>query len=445
MTEIKKHIKSTLTLAYPVIIGQLGFIMMGVVDSIMVGKLGATPLAAASLANGLFIFILIVGIGISYAITPLVAISVGAEKHSEAGEIFHQALIIDLITGIILMLLVFACSDFLKYMNQPAGVVRQAKSYMNILGFSIMPVMLFQTYKQFIEGLSFTRPAMVFSIIANIVNWFVNWILIFGNLGFPAMGLDGAGWATFFSRLFMGIGLMWFVMSSKEFSGYDVAFRFKKPVLKIIRKILALGLPSAFQYIFEVGAFSFAAVMIGWLGTKALAAHQIAINLASVSFMCALGISAAGAIRVGNAVGRDDVKEIRRAGFSAIILGQILMGSFGIIFIVFRNFLPTLYISDPNVISTASVLLIIAAIFQIADGTQAVGIGILRGLTDVKGPTLITFIAYWVIGLPIAYLLGFTYQMSVKGVWIGLLIGLTASATMLSFRFNGKSRVKVVI
>ena len=188
MTEIKKHIKSTLTLAYPVIIGQLGFIMMGVVDSVMVGKLGATPLAAASLANGLFIFILIIGIGISYAITPLVAISVGAEKHSEAGEIFHQALIIDLITGIILMLLVFTCSDFLKYMNQPAGVVSQAKSYMNILGFSILPVMLFQTYKQFIEGLSFTRPAMVFSIVANLVNWFFNWVLIFGNLGFPEMG-----------------------------------------------------------------------------------------------------------------------------------------------------------------------------------------------------------------------------------------------------------------
>jgi MATE family multidrug resistance protein len=161
--------------------------------------------------------------------------------------------------------------------------------------------------------------------------------------------------------------------------------------------------------------------------------------------MCALGISAAGGIRVANSVGKNDVKEIRRAGFSAIILAQLMMGSFGILFILFRDYLPTLYIGDPKVISTASTLLIIAAIFQIADGTQAVGIGILRGLTDVKGPTLITFIAYWVIGLPVAYLLGFTYRMSVQGVWIGLLFGLTASAIMLSFRFNRKSRQEVVI
>jgi MATE family multidrug resistance protein len=445
MPAFKVHIKNTLSLAYPVIIGQLGYIAMGVVDSIMVGKLGATPLAAASLANGLFIFILIIGLGISYAITPLVAISVGAERHSESGIIFRQGLLVDMVTGIVLMLLVFICSDFLKYLNQPPGVVKLAKSYMNILGFSILPIMLFQSYKQFIEGLSFTRPAMVFSIIANIVNWFVNWLLIFGNWGFPAMGLDGAGWATFFSRLFMGIGLMWFVMASPTFSEYDMTFHFKQFDLKVIKKILALGLPSAFQYVFEVGAFTFAAVMIGWLGTQQLAAHQIAINLASVSFMCALGVSAAGAIRVGNAVGKNDVKEIRRSGFSAIVLGQIIMGTFGIIFIFFRKFLPTLYISDPSVISTASVLLIIASIFQIADGTQAVGIGILRGLTDVKGPTLITFIAYWVIGLPVAYVLGFTYQLSVEGVWIGLLIGLTASATMLSFRFNRKSRERVVI
>ena len=445
MSAIKQHIKSTLELAYPVIIGQLGFITMGVVDSIMVGKLGATPLAAASLANGIFIFILIIGMGISFAITPLVAISVGAEKHSECGVIFRQALIVDMVFGVLLMLLVFFCSDLLKYLNQPPGVVKLAKSYMNILGFSILAVMLFQTYKQFIEGLSFTRPAMVFAILANIVNWFVNWLLIFGNWGFPEMGLDGAGWATFFSRLFMAIGLMWFVLKSPKFTEYDVTFHFKRIDVKIIKKILALGLPSAFQYVFEVGAFSFAAVMIGWLGTKELAAHQIAINLASISFMCALGVSAAGGIRVGNAVGKNDVKEIRRAGFSAIILGQIIMGSFGIIFIIFKNLLPTFYISDPSVISTASVLLIIAAIFQIADGTQAVGIGILRGLTDVKGPTLITFIAYWVIGLPVAYLLGFTYQMSVQGVWIGLLFGLSASAIMLSFRFNRKSRERVII
>jgi len=445
MNEIKLHIRNTLRLSYPVIIGQLGFIMMGVVDSLMVGNIGATPLAAASLANSLFILILVIGIGISYAITPLVAIAVGANKFSDCGIIFRQALIVDMVFGILLMLFVFVCSGFLIYLNQPPEVVKLATSYLNILGFSILPVMLFQTYKQFIEGMSIMRPAMVLTIMANFINAFVNWVLIYGNFGFPAMGLDGAGWATFSSRLFMGIGLMWFVMSSSQFSQYDVTFHFRKINIKVIKKLLGLGLPSAFQYIFEVGAFSFAAIMIGWLGTKQLAAHQIAINLASISFMCALGISAAGSIRVGNAVGKQDVKEIRRAGFSAILVGQGMMASFGIIFIIFQKFLPTLYIDDQTVISLASSLLIIASIFQIADGTQAVGIGILRGLTDVKGPTVITFIAYWILGLPIGYVLGFMFDMSVQGVWIGLLIGLTASATMLTLRFNKKSRQRVIL
>ncbi|HKI78974.1 MAG TPA: MATE family efflux transporter [Ignavibacteriaceae bacterium] len=445
MQNFKIHIKNTLILAYPVIIGQLGYIMMGVVDSLMVGNLGATPLAAAALANSIFMVILVVGIGISFAITPLVAILVGAEKHSECGVIFRQALLVDMLSGLILMSVVFIGTNFLAYLNQPEEVVTLARSYLNILGFSILPVMLFQTYKQFIEGLSVMRPAMILTIIANFINAFLNWIFIYGNLGFESMGLDGAGWATFGSRLFMGIGLMWFVMTSSNFKQYDVTFHFRKIDYKVIKKILGIGLPSAFQYIFEVGAFSFAAVMIGWLGTKELAAHQIAINLASISFMCALGVSAAGSIRVGNAVGKQDIKEIRRAGFSAIFIGQVMMGSFGVLFIIFNNLLPSLYISDPAVISMAATLLIIASIFQIADGTQAVGIGILRGLTDVKVPTIITFVAYWILGLPIGYVLGFTLNMGVKGVWIGLLIGLTGSAIMLSLRFNHKSRQKIAI
>jgi len=187
----------------------------------------------------------------------------------------------------------------------------------------------------------------------------------------------------------------------------------------MIKKLLGLGLPSAVQYVFEVGAFFFAVIMVGWLGTKQLAAHQIALNLASISFMAALGVSAAGGIRVANEVGKQNIAEVRRAGFSAIILGGSIMACFGIIFITLRNFLPTLYIDDASVVSIASTLLIIASIFQIADGVQAVGIGVLRGLTDVKWPTLITFIAYWVLGLPSAYLFGFILKFNVQGVWIG--------------------------
>jgi MATE family multidrug resistance protein len=445
MQSLKTHIKNTFILAYPVIIGQLGFIMMGVVDSLMVGKLGAPPLAAASLGNHLMIVIFVIGIGTSMAVTPLVAISVGAKKYEECGVYFRQSLLVNLVLACVLMMVVIIGAELIIYFDQPQNVTVQATSYTRILGFTAIPMMLFQTYKQFIEGLSVMRPAMVITLIANVVNAFTNWVLIYGNLGFPAFGLDGAGWATFTSRVFMALALMIFVMRNRFFKQYDVSFHFKSINFTIIKRILSIGLPSGFQYFFEVGAFSAAVIMVGWLGTTRLAAHQIAINLASISFMAVLGISAAGSIRVGNAVGKQDTSETRKAGFTAIISGAVIMACSGLIFIIFRNYLPTLYVDDNSVTTIASSLLIIAALFQLSDGTQAVGIGILRGLTDVKIPTAITFIAYWLVGLPVGYLLGFTFELGVQGVWYGLLFGLTTSAVLLTLRFNAKSKHLVKI
>jgi len=444
MLTYKKHLTSTLTLAVPVIIGQLGLIMMGVVDTLMVGELGADYLAAAALANHIVILILIIGLGVSMAVTPLVAISIGAGKRDETQILFKQSLVVNFAFGIIMTISILIASELIQYLNQPPLVVKYASSYTKILAISIIPWMIYQSYKQFIEGLSITHPPMVVTIIANVVNVFVNWILIFGNLGFPKLELDGAGIATSSSRIFMVIVIILYMNRSKRFNEFDVSLIIRKFNPAIIKKILRLGLPSGFQYFFEVGAFSFAVVMVGWLGAKSLAAHQIAINLASISFMAVTGISAAGGIRVGNTVGQGDIKETRRAGFSAIILGASIMFFAGLIFVTLRNYLPSLYISDRDVISIASSLLVIAALFQLSDGTQAVGIGILRGLTDVKAPTLITFIAYWIIGLPVGYILGFTFELGVQGVWIGLLIGLTASALMLTLRFNYKSKHRIM-
>lgn len=440
MIHLKKHIVSTFQLAYPVIIGQLGIIMMGVVDSLMVGKLGAAPLAAAALGNGMAFIIIVIGIGVSYAVTPLVAIAVGAGKFEDCGIYFRQSLLVNSIISIVIAAILFFAADLIQYFDQPEDVQVQATSYMKIIGLSAIPLLLFQSYKQFIEGLSVMRPAMIITLIANLINAFANWLLIFGNLGFPALELDGAGWATFASRLFMALLLMGFVMNNKFFKQYDVSFHYKSINWPVIKKILSLGLPSGFQYFFEVGAFAFAVVMVGWLGTAQLAAHQIALNLATISYMAVLGISVAGSIRVGNAVGMKDIAETRRSGFTAIFLGASVMLFAGIIFILFRKFFPTLYVNDEVVISYASSLLIIAALFQISDGTQAVGIGILRGLTDVKIPTAITFIAYWIVGLPVGYLLGFTLELGVQGVWIGLLLGLTTSAILLTLRFNSRSK-----
>lgn len=445
MANYKYHLFNTLKLALPVIIGQLGLIMMGVIDSLMVGELGADYLAAASLANHIVILIAIIGLGISMAVTPLVAISYGANKFEDAQTLFNQSIIVNLSSGLIMMLLIIGASELIQFMNQPTLVVKYAVSYTKILAFSILPWMIYQSYKQFVEGLSITHPPMVITIAANFVNAFVNWLLIFGNFGFPKLELDGAGWATFFSRLFMAIVIIIYSNHSIKYKHYNLKLNIKSINMDVLQKILRLGVPSGFQYFFEVGAFSFAAIMVGWLGSVSLAAHQIAINLASISFMAVTGISAAGGIRVGNAVGRANNVETRQAGFSAIILAVCVMLCSGVIFISLRNFLPTLYISDSAVIEVASSLLIIAALFQISDGTQAVGIGILRGLTDVKIPTVITFTAYWVISLPIAYILGFIFEFGVQGVWIGLLTGLTTSACLLTLRFNFKSKQRILI
>ncbi|MCU7496344.1 MAG: MATE family efflux transporter [Ignavibacteria bacterium] len=431
----KYHFKNTLTLAYPVAIGQLGHVMMGVVDSLFVGRLGAVPLAAASIANGLFFLIFVIGLGVTFAISPLVATASSANRPSECAQILRNGLIINLSVAVLLISVLFAGSGFLKYLNQPADVARLAAVYMRIVGLSILPMMIFQTFRQFTEGLSIMRPAMVVNIVANLVNALGNWVLVFGKLGFPALGFEGSAIATLLTRCFMAAVMTLYVLRSERFRKYKLSFGIRNLNSRISKKILGIGFSSGFQYFFEVGAFSFAAIMIGWIGTLELAANQIALNLATIPYMAATGISAAAAIRVGGALGRGDTHEIRRAGFSALILAALLEVVSGIIFVLFRSLLPSLYIDNLQVISIASSLLIIASFFQISDGVQAVALGALRGITDVRMPTLITFVSYWILGLPAGYIFAFNMGFGVRGVWFGFIIGLTASALMLTSRF----------
>ncbi|MEN8191982.1 MAG: MATE family efflux transporter [Bacteroidota bacterium] len=443
MIELKTHINETLKLAYPIIIGQLGHMMLGVVDSLMVGQLGAVPLAAASLVNGLILLVIVLGIGMSVALTPLVAIAKGSENHDECGIILRQGLLVNLIFSILLVLIVYLLADFIYYLNQPEDVAVLAESYLKILSFSIVPFMMFQSYKQFVEGLSLTKPPMVILIVANVVNVFGNWVFIFGNLGMPELGLDGAGYATLSTRIFIAIVIFLYVRASKKIKPYDPTLRFRSINWSIIKKIIDLGIPGGFQMFFEVGGFAFAAVMIGWIGANELAAHQIAINLASITFMVALGLSIASTIRIGNFLGKKDLNGIKNAGYSALLIAASIMGLFGILFVLFRNFLPTLYIDDPVVIDIASSLIIIAALFQVVDGLQVVGIGILRGLTDLKAPMFIAFVAYWLIGLPVAYVLGFIFDFGVIGVWISFIVGLSIAAIFFIRRFQRFLKVTI--
>ena len=423
----------------PITIGQVGHVMIGVIDSAMVGRVGPTPLAASALANGLFFIMMVIGIGISYAISPLVAISQGSGDKSGISKILHQSLMINLCTGLILSGITFFGAGLIKYMNQPSDVVAYAVPYFRIISLSIIPVMVFQTYRQFLEGLGIVRPAMLINIFANVFHAFFNWVLIFGKFGIPAMELNGAGIATIISRILMALIIVAFVLKSRNFEQYGVKTFITAPDIGIIKKILGVGIPTSIQYFFEVSAFSIAAVMVGWINTVSLAAHQIALNLASITYMVVLGLSSAGAIRVGRYYGEKNQTGIRRAGFTVLFIAVLFMLISGLIFVLFRNYLPHFYVRDPLTIEIAAGLLIIAAFFQIFDGLQAVGLGILRGLTDAKIPTIITFIAYWVVGLPVAYLLGFTAGFGVDGIWIGLLSGLATSAFLLTLRFNSKS------
>jgi MATE family multidrug resistance protein len=438
---VRDHIKATIKLSIPIATGQLGQVMMGVVDSVMVGRIGSAPLAAASLVNGIFFLIIVIGFGLSMAATPLISIAKGEGKPGECGRTLNHSLIVNVSFSIVLTLCTFSCAFFLPYLNQPKEVVREAIPYLQILSISVVPFIIFQSYKQFLEGLSIPNPPMVIAILANILNAFLNWVFVFGNLGMPALGLSGSGMSTTISRFFMAIALMLFVFYYKRVKIYKPGFSLQSFDFSLIKKLINIGLPSGFQYFLEIAAFTFAAVMIGWIGVAQLAAHQIALNLASITYMVILGISSAGTVRVGEAVGQKNVLQIRLAGYTALSMAASVMFCFGICIVILRNFFPTLYINDKVVIETASNLLIVAALFQVFDGLQGTGIGILRGLTDTKIPMLISFASYWLIGIPIAILLGFYFKLGAVGVWIGLLLGLATLGITLLFRFNKKSKL----
>lgn len=434
--KFKTHFPKTLYLAYPVMLSQLGQVMVGVADSMMVGRLGAETLAAASLANSIFFVVMMFGIGVSMAITPLVAAADGEGKSKRIARVFKHGFVINAFSGCVLFLIILMAAPGLYYLNQPIEVVNLAIPYLGIITLSLIPFMFFQTFKQFTEGLSQTRQAMAVTIFCNVINVFLNWVMIYGHLGFPAMGLNGAGWATLISRILMGLMIFYYVWNSKRYQSYKIGFGFKKLSFPLMSKMLQIGVPTGLQFTFEVGAFSAAAIMMGWIGVNALAAHQIAINLASISYMMASGLSAAAMVRVGNQLGRNDIKTLREIGFTSFAMVVIFMLFFAVALIAFRNFLPMLYIDELPVIEMTASLLVIAGLFQLSDGIQVVGLGALRGMADVKIPTIITLIAYWGVGLPLGYFLAFHLGLKEQGIWYGLLVGLTSTGILLIYRFN---------
>tara|TARA_B000000475_G_scaffold52201_1_gene40850 strand:- start:9510 stop:10826 length:1317 start_codon:yes stop_codon:yes gene_type:complete len=430
-------------------IGMLGHIFVQFIDNVMVGQLGTAELAAISLGNSFVFIAMSIGIGFSQAITPLIAEADGAKKDKVISSIFEHSFMICLILGLILFTIVFLNRNLLYSMNQPIEVVELASPYLFWVSFSLITIITFQSFRQFADGLSFTKAAMYSTLLGNVINVILNFLLIFGLWIFPKLGVEGAAIGTLISRICMLTFIIVYLKLHKKLSVYINRFFPSKVQIKRVKKIIYLGLPSALHSFFEVAFFISAVWMSGIIGKNSQAANQIALNLASMTYMVALGVGVAAMIRVGNQRGMMNFIKLREVALSTLLLIIIVDILFCFIFLIFNDYLPLLYL-DPNnannltdvneVIQIASKLLIIAGVFQLFDGIQAVVLGALRGMQDVNIPAFIIFLSYGLIGFPTSYFLGFYTSLSVVGIWIGLMTGLFSSSLFLFLRFNYLSK-----
>ncbi len=445
LSQYTKEFKYNLNLAAPVMLGMLGHTFVSLVDNIMVGQLGAAELAAVSLGNSFVFIAMSVGIGFSTAITPLVAEADTENNFAKGKSALKHGLFLCTALGIVLFVLLLLAKPLMYIMDQPEEVVVLAIPYLDLVAFSLIPLIVFQAFKQFSDGLSLTKYPMYATILANVINVVLNYLLIFGKFGFPEMGIVGAAIGTLISRVVM-VFFLWWVLKARDKSKAYVTnikiFVLESPMLK---KVINIGFPSAMQMFFEVGIFTSAIWLSGTLGQNPQAANQIALNLSSMTFMVATGLSVAAMIRVGNQKGLRNFTELRRIAISIFLLGVVLAVIFALTLVLLHQVLPTIYVDldDPinaidtrEVVAIASTLLLVSAVFQISDSLQVVALGALRGLQDVKIPTIITFISYWIIGFPISFYLGKEDAYGSVGIWLGLIAGLTCAAIMLFIRFN---------
>ena len=440
-----KEFGYNLKLASPVMLGMVGHIMVSFADNIMVGQLGAKELAAVSLGNSFFFIAMSLGVGFATAITPLVAEADSSKNTRAVTSSLKHGLILCVCISLALLLGMLFSVPLMEKMNQPKDVVVLAMPYLKIIAISIVPLVIFEGLKRFSDGLSKTKYPMYAAVFSNALNIILNYLLIFGMFGFPKLGIIGAGIGTLISRILMVLFIILIFFNKDKIKTYFLNIDFLKTEKKVFKKIFNLGFPSALQMLFEVGIFTAAIWLSGTLGKIYQAANQIAFNLSAITFMVGVGLGVAAMIRVGNQKGLSDFISLRRIAISVFLLTILIEIIFAIIFLVFNEWLPTLYLETNNpekimenseVILIASQLLIIVALFQIFDGLQVAILGALRGMQDVKVPTLIAFISYWVIGFPICYYLGLHTPLKSVGIWIGLLIGLGSASLLIFIRFH---------
>ena len=431
----------TLALGVPMIMGQLGQMLLHIIDAVMIGRLGVLPLAAVAFGGNIMGFILVIGYGLSVAVSILVARSFGRGDLAQCSDVLRHGISI-----VVLYALIWAAgaqfgSGVLYRVGQPEEVVEASLGYVQMLGWSLVPSLIYACLRSYSEALN--RSWIPFSVLLGglVLNVFLNWIFIFGKLGSPPLGVTGAGLATLLARVSMMATLGCILIRSSGFriSLSDLSLLNLRG--RLIRKMLGLGIPTSFQLLFEVGMFTAAAVLMGWIGTVALAAHHIAMCVVGFTFMVPLGMSFAVGIRISQAAGREDSDAIRRIGYSSVAFSVIYMGFFACSIFLLREKIPLIFISEAPVILLTSQLLVVAALFQTFDGAQVICMGALRGLSDVKFPTILAFCGYWLISIPVGSFIAFGLDKGSLGIWFGMILGLTFAAIALFIRFRIVTRI----
>jgi len=441
----KRELAALTRLAVPVVLSELGWMAQGVVDTIMVGGLGPAAIGAVAIGNAVFYTPSLLGIGILLGLDPLVAQAYGRKDYDECHRWLAQGIYLAMFIAPILMILVFSASFGFTRFGITPEVALPATAYVRILNWSLPPLLIYGAARRYLQGVGQVRVITLTYVIANLLNWGGNWVLINGHLGFPAMGVRGSALSTVFARIFMGLSLLGLAWRYERQRGHPLFQHWAKPQLDRIRQLIRLGLPAAGQITLEVGAWNVATLSAGWLTPIALATHQIAINYASLTYMVPLGISAAASVSVGHAVGAGDKARARRAGWLALALGTAFMMLAGLVFFIAPRPLIELFTHDPQVLAVGPSLLWIAAAFQIFDGVQTVCTGALRGLGETRAPMFANLIGYWFLGLPLGMILCFVLKWGIYGMWLGLTLALIVISITLLRRWNKDSEHMTIV
>jgi MATE family multidrug resistance protein len=435
----KRELGALTQLAIPVVLSELGWMAQGVVDTIMVGRLGPAAIGAVAVGNAVFYTPSLFGIGLLLGLDTVVAQAYGRKDFDDCHRWLAQGIYLaTAITPILMVLVACASFGFARFGITPE-VAAPAAGYLRMLDWSILPLLIYGASRRYLQGVGQVRVITLTYVGANLFNWGGNWALIYGHLGFPAMGVRGSALSTVIARISMAVSLMGFAWRYERKRGHPLFKHWAAPQLDRIRQLIRLGLPAASQIILEVGAWNVATLSAGWLNPIALATHQIAINYASITYMVPLGISAAAAVSVGHAVGAGDKTRARRAGWLALALGSSFMVLAGIVFLIVPKPLIELYTQDPRVLAVGPSLLWIAAAFQIFDGVQTVCTGALRGLGETRAPMIANFVGYWILGLPLGMILCFVFKWGIYGMWIGLTLALIVISSILLHRWRQAS------